>query len=91
MGSDQSTLPSSLSPFITQTRLEREGHLEWGEGSCNERRVLDLSEVGGMISVMEKNKAGTEDRGCMGNGEGIHAILNRVVRKNPCRKAIFKS
>lgn len=43
------------------------------------------------ISVMEKNKAGTEDRGCMGNGEGIHTILNRVVRKNPCRKAIFKS
>lgn len=51
MGSDQSPLPSSLSPFITQTRLEREGHLEWGEGSFNESRVLDLSEVGGMISV----------------------------------------
>lgn len=38
-----------------------------------------------------ENKAGTEDRGCMGNGEGIYAILNRVVNKTHSRKAICKS
>lgn len=37
---------------------------------------------------MEKNKSGTENGECL--GEGIHAILNRVVRKNHSKKAIFK-
>lgn len=43
-----------------------------------------------VISAMEKNKTKTEDRECLGEGEGIHAILNRVVRKYHSKKQYLR-